>query len=593
MPSVTRLFALTGAVAVALLTAVMPQFAHSAENSSDSVVPQTHDARMQWWRDARFGLFIHWGVYSVPAGSWNGKYTDHNAEWIMHRGNIDIPVDRYEQLTQRFNPVNFDADRWAKLADEAGMKYMVMTSKHHDGFAMYDSNFSTYDIVDATPYDTDVLKEMTRAFREEGVAVGFYYSIMDWHHYDYQPRRGDRSTEGADYDRYVTYMHRQLRELMDRFDPAILWFDGDWEDTWTMEHADKTETMIHNRKPAMLINNRLWKRKKGYGDFGTPEKHIPATGLDHDWETCMTMNDTWGYSSHDYNWKSSRTLIRQLIDTASKGGNYLLNIGPKADGTIPRASIERLKDIGKWMDQYSEAIYGTEASPLPRPRWGRITAKSNGQDNTLYLHVFRWPEGGQLPVNVSNKVKRCYALDEPSRTFEVDKAERGKVVQLTGSAPNQHASVIALELAGSPKPSMAGIPQQDDGSIQLAAADANLHNSLHTPTMRRKWDGREATIENWKSPKTWIDWRINVDQPGRFRIVAAVESPTSPTKVKLSAGDQAVTDTIPAKSAGEWIEHTLGEVAINATGEATIELRGVKGQFKQLKLRHLTLEPMN
>jgi len=331
---------------------------------------QAKDARMQWWRQARFGMFIHWGVYAVPAGKWKGKDVSGIGEWIMDRG--QIPVEEYEPLTEQFNPVKFDADQWVRIAKDAGMKYIVITSKHHDGFGLWDSKVSDYDIIDRTPYKKDILKQLSKACKKYGVKFCFYHSIMDWHHHDYLPRRPweKRSAEGADYQRYIAYMKAQLKELITEYDPAVLWFDGEWEDTWNHEEGLKLYHYVRSLKPDIIINNRVDKGRKGMqgmtkddtfaGDFGTPEQEIPPAGLPGvDWESCMTMNDTWGFKTDDHNWKSSKVLIHNLIDIVSKGGNYLLNVGPTAEGLIPPTSVQRLQQMGKWMDVNGQALYGT------------------------------------------------------------------------------------------------------------------------------------------------------------------------------------------------------------------------------------------
>lgn len=421
--------------------------------------PAQRDARMAWWREARFGMFIHWGIYAVPAGTYRGQRIAGIGEWIMQRAAIPIP--EYEQFARQFNPTEFDAEEWVRLAKEAGMKYIVITSKHHDGFAIFDSKVSDYDIVDRTPFRRDPLKELAEAARRHGLKLGFYYSIMDWHHPDAQapnyPNYNDGKKTNPNFRRYVEqYMKPQLRELLTNYgEVAVLWFDGEWIPDWTEEQGRELYAFVRRLQPKILINNRVGKGRQGMqgltkeghvGDFGTPEQEVPPQGLPGvDWESCMTMNDTWGYKSFDDNWKDTRTLIRTLIDAASKGGNFLLNVGPTAEGVIPAPSVHRLREIGEWMRVNGEAIYGTSASPFAgQPSWGRFTRKPG----KLYAHVFDWPRDRRLeiPGGLREEVVRAYLLaDETRESLPVERTATGVVVTLPAVPPSTIASVVVLE----------------------------------------------------------------------------------------------------------------------------------------------------
>jgi len=330
------------------------------------------DQKMEWWREARFGMFIHWGLYAQPAGEWKGERIPGISEWIMARA--EIPVSEYEKLAETFNPVKYNADEWVKLAKFAGMKYIVITSKHHDGFAMFDSDASDYNIVDATPFDRDPLKELAEACKKYGIRLGFYYSqAQDWHepggtywnieegqpHWDPDMKR----------EPLMNYINGkavpQVKEILENYgDLDILWWDTPRGMT---EEAAQALQDVADDYPDLITNNRLY--RPWPGDFSTPEQHIPPTGLDYDWEVCMTMNTSWGYKLYDENWKSSEELIKMLVDIASKGGNFLLNVGPTAEGEFPEASVERLKEIGSWMQLNGESIYGTSASPFFKLPW--------------------------------------------------------------------------------------------------------------------------------------------------------------------------------------------------------------------------------
>ena len=419
------------------------------------------DKRMAWWRNAKFGLFLHWGIYSVPAGEWDGK--TNYAEWIREEAHISLSV--YVKFVKEFNPVKFNAEKWVKMAKDAGMKYIVITSKHHDGFCMFDSKYTDFDIM-STPYHKDVLKALTKAAHKAGIKIGFYYSIMDWHHPDYLPRRSwekDRPTEGADFNRYVQYMKNQLRELLTNYgEISVLWFDGQWED-WNSTYGKEIYNYVRSLQPNIIINNRIRAGNIGMegasnpnetdGDFETPEQEIPATGLPGiDWETCMTMNDHWGYNKYDNNWKTTEDLIRKLVDIASKGGNFLLNVGPTPEGLFPPTAVERLKEIGRWMKVNGESIYGTKASPFKNLSWGRCTQKEIKGGTRLFLQVFDWPDDGRLSVpGLLNDPANVYLLaDLDKKKLKTSRDEDAVIINLPSKRPDPICSVVVMDIKGKP-----------------------------------------------------------------------------------------------------------------------------------------------
>lgn len=421
---------------------------------------KTDQQKMQWWRDARFGLFIHWGLYSVPAGEWNGNTS--YGEWI--RSTAQIPLAMYDKFISQFNPTEFNADNWVRMAKDAGMKYLVITTKHHDGFALWPTATTDFNVMN-TPFKRDPLKELADACNKYGVQLCFYYSIMDWHHPDYLPRRdweSDRSTEGADFSRYVAYMKEQLKELLTKYGKiGVLWFDGEWEDTWTHELGKDLYNYVKSLQPDIIINNRVDKGRGGMagitrpgdfaGDFGTPEQEIPATGFPGvDWESCMTMNGNWGFNSHDQNWKSPEDLVHKLIETASKGGNFLLNVGPTSGGLFPQASIGRLQDIGKWMSVNSTSIYNTEASPLNDLNFGYCTQKKIPGGTRLYFHVTKWPAGDKLVLPpMGNSIVKAYTLTEKTN-LKSSRVNTNNIIQLQGVQQQPYATVIVAEIKGRP-----------------------------------------------------------------------------------------------------------------------------------------------
>ncbi len=466
-----------------------------------------HDARMQWWREARFGLFIHWGLYAIPAGEWQGA-TNH-AEWI--RTTAQIPLAQYDKFVGQFNPVKFNAEDWVRTAKAAGAKYIVITSKHHDGFCLFQSAHSDFDVA-STPFKRDILKELADACHRQGLQICWYYSIMDWHHPDYLPRRDwekDRPVQGADFARYITYMKSELRELLTNYGKiGVLWFDGEWESTWNQAYGRDLYTYVRSLQPEILVNNRVGAGRSGMegltkegefgGDFGTPEQQIPATGLPGtDWESCMTMNDHWGYNSHDNNWKSTRTLIRMLADTASKGGNLLLNVGPTSEGLFPQPSVDRLREIGQWMNVNSEAIYGTQASQFKKLDWGRCTTKSISGGTRLYLHVFDWPQDGRLTVpGIFNEPKQAYMLSDSGRSaLAVARKEDALVISVPAAAPDPNDSVVVLDVAG--RPDINDPPVIDsDFRIFVDSLDISIHSEREGVDVRYTLDGSAPTASS-------------------------------------------------------------------------------------------------
>lgn len=449
------------------------------------------DDRMEWWREARLGMFIHWGVYAVPAGTYKGQKINRIGEWIMNRGKI--PVADYQQFAKDFNPVKYDADALVKMAKDAGMKYIVITAKHHDGFALFDSKASQWDIADATPYKKDLLKPLAEACRKHGIKLGFYYShAQDWNNPGGSAARkvaseGWANPDSAKIDAYTEansghwdpaqttktmaqYIDDvavpQVKELLTNYgDVAVLWWDT--PTGMTDEYAEKLNALL-KMQPNIITNDRL-KRPNYPGDYKTPEQRIPdLSELDgKDWETCMTMNETWGYKSYAHNWKSLKTLIQNTVDIASKGGNYLLNIGPKADGTIPQESIDLLKGMGQWMKVNGESIYGTKASPFGLFSWGRCTKKEKGNNTILYFSVFEWPKDSKLTIpGLKNEIISAKLLAN-NTTLKTEAASDGLVINLPGKALDPNSTVVKVEVKGT----VAGGPGKPKDKMKAGELD--------------------------------------------------------------------------------------------------------------------------
>jgi alpha-L-fucosidase len=395
------------------------------------------DPRLDWWRDAKFGMFIHWGLYAIPAGLWKGEAIPGIGEWIMLRARI--PVAEYEKLAAEFNPVKFDAAQWVSLAKCAGQQYLVITSKHHDGFCLFDSAVTDYDIVDATPFKRDVLKELADECQKQGIKLGFYYSqTQDWHHPDGDGNDWDYDEAQKDFDGYIrNYVAAQVRELLTNYGPiGIIWFDT--PKGITTEQSQFLLDLVHEIQPECLVCGRLG---NGLGDYASAnDNHIPGSLVDLDWETPATINDTWGFKSDDHNWKSTEDLIHKLVDIVSKGGAYLLNVGPTAEGIIPQPSVERLEAMGAWLAVNGESIYGTRPGPIQGMDGYRTTQK-NGK---IYLHVFDWPQGGKLSLT-KLAVTAAHLLANPSQPLSVDQSGDQVVIQGPVSAPDPIDTVVVLE----------------------------------------------------------------------------------------------------------------------------------------------------
>lgn len=420
-------------------------FAQNPESAAEKT------QRMTWWKDAKFGLFIHWGIYAVAAGEYNGQ--KNYGEWLMYEAKI--PKPEYEKFAPQFNPVKFDAEAWVRMAKNAGMKYIVITSKHHDGFCLFDSKVSDYDIMDRTPFKRDPLRELADACRKHGLKLCFYHSIMDWHH----PK-----ATGADFPEYrEKYLLPQLRELLTNYgDIGVLWFDGEWIDEWTEEQGKALYNYVRGLQPGIIINNRVGKGRNGMqgmspeeaaGDFGTPEQEILEEKSALDWESCMTMNDHWGYNKHDKNFKSTEELIWNIADITAKGGNFLLNVGPTAEGLFPSESIERLSEIGEWMAVNSEAVYASK--PWTHWKEGENIRYATGANGSVYVFIRKGSDAEMVLKKIRPEAGSSIALLGSTHPVPWRQTPDGVSLRLpTGSAhpyPSGKIWPLVLRMQGAPE----------------------------------------------------------------------------------------------------------------------------------------------
>ena len=549
--------------------------------------PERKNERMAWWRDAKFGMFIHWGVYAVPAGSYDGKRIDGIGEWIMLTAKI--PVETYRSYARDFNPVNYQPAEWAALAKEAGMRYMVITSKHHDGFSLYPSEASDWDIADSTPYGKDLIGPLAEAARAEGLKFGLYYSqSQDWIHpggakNGHDDGGGWDEAHKGSYDDYLTRIAvPQVREILTRYQPDVLWWDT--PRLMTPERAAPLAELL-SIQPDIITNNRLGGGFRG--DTETPEQYIPPKGYPgRDWETCMTMNDTWGFKSYDKNWKSSQTLIRTLIDIASKDGNYLLNIGPDATGRIPEESVRLLREVGAWMKQNGEAIYGTDGSPLHRLPWGRCTLKQAGADTELYLHVFDWPADGKLLVPALKNPVMAASLLVGGTSLAATNTPDGVLLELPPSAPDPVSSTVKLVISGKPEVGEFIVQASADGSILLDAESATLHGSQ----LLIEHGKERSNIGYWNDPGESASWMLEVTKPGKYLLRMETATPHEGAVLRVE-GPAKLAFTAPDTDGYQKYTRTeVGELELPA-GRLPLRLQPVADGWKPVNVRSVELIP--
>ena len=554
--------------------------------------PLSETERLAWFKESKFGIFFHWGAYSVI-----GRH-----EWARHR--FQIPQAEYDKSAKQFNPVNFKAEEWVNIAQNAGAKYMVITSKHHDGFGIFRSKVSDYDM-EITPYSGDPLKQLANASQRKGMRLGFYHSIMDWHHPDYRPRRDWESktpNAGGNNGRYVDYMKAQIRELLTAYgDVSMMWFDGEWEHTLRdLKRDDEVYDFIRNLQPNTLINDRLYERQAGSrGDFGTPEQFVPATGVVDPsgkaalWESCVTINqDSWGYNKYETEFKTSRDLVRMLIEVVSKGGNLLLNVGPTPDGRIQSEFVERLEAMGRWMKVNSEAIYGTTASPFARlPFFGRATVKNNN----LYLHVFEWPKDGQLRLpGIKNPVFSARILGQPNATVGIKKENDDVILTLPAEPSNDIATVIALKLDTTPVTLPFSNRPNRQGVIELGAESCEIETRFEQRAKKENALGH-VFITKWTRTDDVPAWNFTTPNAGRYRVEITYGKGGRATdatgEYTINVGAQKLTGKIEP-TGGDWVfkPHSAGVLALPA-GEQTLKITtNVKGS-EAMQLERVTLRP--
>ena len=566
-------------------------------SSLPSETAAQHDARMAWWREARFGMFVHWGVYSYLGGDWQGKPYNGYAEHIQRMAKIPIPVYRQE-VAGHFNPANFNADEWIRRAKETGMGYFIITAKHHDGFAMWPTKVNDYNVVDATPWHHDPMADLRAACKKNGVKFGFYYShAFDWgdenapgNDWDYNNPGGDKSLHGAKWwEKDPEFLAKarkyvdekaipQILELIRDYDPDILWFDTPQK--LPPEENRRVLAAVRRAKPSLLVNGRL---VNGAGDYAsTSDRPAEFPPHDDDWEGIPTTNESYGYNQNDHSHKTVAHFIRVLAKAAARGGNILMNIGPRGDGTFDPADLTILQGIGDWWQINGESIRGTTRTPLAVQAWGESTRKSN----TLYLHVFDWPHDGKIVVGgLKTDVKQAWLLADKANTiFTKLKVTRVnpldvRIEGLPKTAPDANDSVIVLDCVGEPQADKTRLLAANVGTNTLRAFDAKLIGPLQFGAGKKN----SAWVNNWTSKTEAVVWPVRIKEKATYAVSVVYDAPVGQKSQGLVEGDAGKEAVQRHTGADGIFTVALGSKSFSATVQTGIAVRQSLGQ--------VTLEP--
>jgi alpha-L-fucosidase len=565
-----------------------------AENNDS----QNTEKLPEWFRDAKFGMFIHWGPYSQLAGEWNGQQVEvgKEAEWIMKE--LRIPVKEYRERAHSMNPNKFDARQWVALAKAAGMKYIVITAKHHDGFAMYHSKVSNYNIWDWTSFKRDPLKELSLACAEEGIKFCVYYSHReDWDHpggygnnWDYDNDWGDNLYNKEKFGKYVEEKAKpQLRELLTNYGPiGLVWFD---RGMYTPQQGKEFVQLVKELQPSALINSRVGNYEQELlGDYQSmSDNGLPPGGLKEYWESPQTLNKTWGYSRFDTLWKSPQTVITNLVKIVSWGGNYLLNIGPEGNGEIPPATMEIFKQVSPWIRRNAESIYGTTASPLGELSWGYCTTKGN----QLFLFVRDWPQNGQLILpGLNNKVTSACLLLDKSSQLKVDQNKKQTLIALPQNAPDSPITVVVLDIDGPPKIDPPVVVQNDTGLVKMDYLNAVTHGKTMTRFNRKGG----FHISKWTGPEDTAEWLIHLDKPGDYQILVnyGAKKEWAGKKYEVRVASAVFNNTIVYT--GDWFDYNqfpIGYISNMASGDYKVTIRPKEtGNDYLMWLHSITMVPV-
>jgi alpha-L-fucosidase len=549
--------------------------------------------RVQWFRDAKFGMFIHWGLYAEAAGHWDDKNYFGTGEWLMKRAKIK--TSEYEKLAQTFNPAKFNAEEWVKVAKDAGMKYLVITAKHHDGFAMFKSEASKYNIVDATPFKRDPMKELAVACQKAGIKLGFYYSqYQDWH----EPGAGGNNWEFAGTEsQFNEYFEKkcvpQVKELITNYGSlGLIWFDTPGK--MTKEQSMELVNLVRKYQPDCLVSSRVGNDVGDYRDFGDGE--IPAKKIDEAWEALFTHNDSWGFVAMDHNWKSTKEIVHILSEVNGKGGNFLLNVGPSGDGSLPSGSVDVFRRTGQWINKNKDAVYATTSSPFSVLPWGTCTSKPG----ELFLHVYQWPGDLVLRVpGIQNDVKKVSLL-ESGEILASHRQGNDLLINLPCQMPDPLNTIIKVECQGQLKvDQIQHISDDFTNNLLTAEAETSGKTSLKLYNYAEEfgvWKHAEV-LEGWTGKNDQATWTFFVDQAGEYRISLDYSYPLDIPRTEglIQVADKNLQfETLPTGTRVQDFYHRgIGTVNFPSAGRYKLVLGPKKESERFIKLRNITITKFN
>jgi alpha-L-fucosidase len=545
-------------------------------------------ARAEWFRDAKFGMFIHWGLYAQVGGIWKGQKYFGIGEWLMNRA--QIPAAEYATLAGQFNPTNFDAQQWVALAKTAGMKYIVITAKHHDGFAMFKSDASPFNIVDATPFKRDPLAELAEECRKQDLKLCFYYSQwQDWHEPNGAGNTWESTNSAAHFsDYFESKCKPQVKELLAHYGPlGLIWFDT--PGAMTREQSTELLQLVRTLQPGCLVSSRVG---NGVGDFTDLGDHeMPSVVPDGPWESLFTHNDSWGFVPYDKNWRSSRELVHMLIKINAKGGNFLLNVGPQCDGRMPDRSIKVLQRLGQWTHSNAEAIYGTSASPFPPLAWGECTVKPG----VFYFHILDWPVDGRLRIPGLKGDIRHVALLNSKKELSWKRDGADVLVSLPAGVPDDLATVVKLEHKEVSVDPVRALFSGSANVFEPVAAKLNGKAVMKKQSWMQEFGNwkHQQRIEDWAQPTDAAEWSLRVVTPGDYRVTLTYSrSGKSGRQGRIEFAGQTL--LFEAQNTGteprHEFTHVVGVVKVSEAGQQALRVAPADAGDELFKLKQVTVE---